>query len=136
MVRGTFAKVLTSVRGNQDATTRAKSVAGLETFIPPRFTFGDHPTGDGARTAMFPSQTQSHGRRVAAAFGRSPKAPLFDTSARGNPRIDDRARKIRDFPAILKGRGGDRAFGLLGFWREAIIGAGGVAFLFMQNTPE
>jgi hypothetical protein len=44
---------------------------------------------------------------------RTLKGPLFDTSARGNPRIDDRARKIRDFPTILKGRGGGRAFG----WR-------------------
>jgi hypothetical protein len=44
--------------------------------------------------------------------------------------MDDRARTIRDFPTILKGRGGGRAFEWRIFLLESavIIGAGGDIF--------
>jgi hypothetical protein len=89
------------------------------------------------RMAMFPSQTGSCDRRVSAAFGRSPKEPLFDTSARGNLRIDDRERKIRDFPTILKGRGRGQAFGWPMFLLERRDHpVGGVWHFHSRNTPQ
>jgi hypothetical protein len=57
----------------------------------------ERPSATGTSLLKGTTTLRSQKRRVAVAFGGCPNESLFDTSARGNPRNDERARLPDDF---------------------------------------